>query len=67
MCCMGRGGGQVVSVLAFNSYNPSSNPGDVYSFLYNMCFEKNKKEAGVLKKQIFLNGIQNVEDSNDIL
>ena len=47
MCFMGRGGGQVVSVLAFNSYNPSSNPGDVYSFLYNMCFEKNKKEAGV--------------------
>ena len=40
------GGGQVVSVLAFYSDNPSSNPAEVNNFnLYN-CAEMNKKEAG---------------------
>ena len=29
---LGRGGGQVVSVLAFYSDDPSSNPADDYSF-----------------------------------
>ena len=29
---MGRGGGQVVSVLAFYSDHPSSNPAEAYSF-----------------------------------
>ena len=29
---MGRGGGQVVSLLAFYSVDPSSNPTDIYSF-----------------------------------
>ena len=29
---LGRGGGQVVSVLAFNSDNPSLSPADAYSF-----------------------------------
>ena len=29
---MGRGGGQVVSVLAFYSDDPSSNPAEVYNF-----------------------------------
>ena len=29
---MGRGGGQVVSVLAFYSEDPSSNPAEVYSY-----------------------------------
>ena len=29
---MGRGGGQVVSVLAYYSDNPSSNPAEVYIF-----------------------------------
>ena len=28
----GRGGGQVVSVLAFHSNNPSLNPAEAYSF-----------------------------------
>ena len=47
---MGGGGGQVVSVLAYYSDNPSSDPADVYSFLLKFVFEKNKnkqKEAGV--------------------
>ena len=52
---MGCGGGQVVSVLAFYSNNPSSNPAEAYSFSVILCLkrtEKNKKEAGVgpLKK-----------------
>ena len=34
---MGRGGGQVVSVLAFYSDDPSSNPADVYSFFCKIC------------------------------
>ena len=40
----------VVSVLAFYSNNPSSNPADVYSFSVKFVFEKNEniqKEAGV--------------------
>ena len=36
---MDRGGGQVVSVLAFNSNNPSLNPNEVYNFL---LFKKQK-------------------------
>ena len=45
----GRGGDQVVSVLAFYSYNPSSNPADFDSFSVNFAFEKNEnkqKETG---------------------
>ena len=39
----GRGGGQVVSVLAFSSEDPSSNPADVYSFFpVKSLFEKNE-------------------------
>ena len=34
---MGRGG-QVVSVLAFYSDNPSSNPADTYRFFCKICF-----------------------------
>ena len=34
---MGRGGGQVVSVLDFYSVDPSSNPADVYSFFCKIC------------------------------
>ena len=40
----------VVSVLAFNSDDPSSYPAEVYSFCYEMLFEKNEnklKETGV--------------------
>ena len=35
---LGRGGGQVVRVLAFYSDCPSSNPADGYSFSVKMCF-----------------------------
>ena len=47
---MGRGGGQVVSVLAFNSDHPSSNPAEVYKFSVKLLLKStkiNKKEAGV--------------------
>ena len=38
----GRGGGQVVSMLAFYSDDPSSNPADAYSFSVQIVFEKNE-------------------------
>ena len=41
---MGRGGGQVVSVFAFYSDDPSSNPADVYSFSVKFVFEKNENK-----------------------
>ena len=47
---MGRGCGQVVSVLAFYFDDPSSNPADAYSFSVKSVYEKNgnkQKEAGV--------------------
>ena len=47
---MGRGGGQVVSVLAFCSDDPSSNLTEAYSFSVKCLFEKNEnkqKEAVV--------------------
>ena len=40
----GRGGGQVVSMLAFYSDDPSSNPADIYSFSVKFVFEKNKNK-----------------------
>ena len=45
-----RGGGQVVSVLAFYSDDPSSNPAEVYNFSVKLLLKRmkiNKKEAGV--------------------
>ena len=48
----------MVSVLAFYSDDPSSNPAEAYNFSVNFVFEKNQnkqKEAGVghfLKKNI---------------
>ena len=41
---MGRGGGQVVSVLAFYSDDPSSNPAEVYNFSVKIVIEKNKNK-----------------------
>ena len=41
---LGRGGGQVVSVLAFYSNDPSSNPADAYSFSVEFVFEKNENK-----------------------
>ena len=54
---MGCGGGQVVSVLAFYSDDPSSNPAEVYNFSVKLLLKRtkiNKKEAGVgpFKKNI---------------
>ena len=46
MSGQGRGGGLVVSVLAFNSYNLSSNLAGYFSFLYEKT-KINKKGAGV--------------------
>ena len=40
----GRGGGQVVSVLAFYSDDPSLNPAEAYSFICNIVFENNKNK-----------------------
>ena len=40
---MGRGGGQVDSVLAFYSDDLSSNPADAYSFLCKICAWKERK------------------------
>ena len=37
MLMQGQGGGQVVSVLAFYFDGLSSNPAEVYKFLYN-CY-----------------------------
>ena len=37
----GRGSGQVVSVVAFYSDDPSSNPADAYSFSVKFVFKKN--------------------------
>ena len=64
--CRGRGGGgQVVSILVFYSDNPSSNPGEGYSFSEKIVFKKtniNKKRpmlVDFLKKlQIILILIQ---------
>ena len=42
--CRGRGGGQVVSVLAFYSDDPSLNPADAYSFSVQIVFEKNENK-----------------------
>ena len=39
----GRGGGQVVTVLAFYSNDPSSNPAEAYSFSVKFCFWKERK------------------------
>ena len=50
MFAWGRGGGQVVSVLAFYSDDPSSNPAEVYNFSVKLLLKRtkiNKKEAGV--------------------
>ena len=47
---LGCGGGQVVSVLAFYSDDPSSNPAEVYNFSVKLLLKRtkiNKKEAGL--------------------
>ena len=44
---VGRGDGQMVSVLAFYSDNLSSNPAEIYNFSCKMVVEKNKKRLGM--------------------
>ena len=47
---VGRGCGQVVSVLAYYSNHTSSNPADAYSFFCKICVwmnENKQKEVGV--------------------
>ena len=47
---MGCGGGKVVSVLAFYSDNPSSNPAEVYNFSVKLLLKRtkiNKKRPGL--------------------
>ena len=39
---LGRGGGQVVSVLAFYSDDPSSNPTEVYKFSVKLLLKRTK-------------------------
>ena len=51
---MGRGGGQVVSVLAFYSGDQSSNPADANSFFVKFAFEKNKKRPPLFIKHIWI-------------
>ena len=53
--CLGRDGGQVVSVLAFNSDNLSSNLADACSFSLQFVFEKTENKpkrcrGGTFKK-----------------
>ena len=40
---MGRGCGQVVSMLAFYSDDPSVHPADVYSLFCKICVSKEPK------------------------
>ena len=42
MLLLGRGGGQVVSVLAFYSDDPSSNPAEVYNFSVKLLLKRTK-------------------------
>ena len=47
---MARGGGQVVSVLAFHSDDLSSNPAEVYNFSVKLYLKRtkiNKKRLGL--------------------
>ena len=67
---MGRGGGQVVSMLAFYSDDPSSNPAEVYNFSVKLLLKRmkiNKKEAGVghFKKKIQNKDLQNGKKRTD--
>ena len=42
----GRGAGEVVSLLAFYSIDPSLNPAEAQSFFSEFVFEKNKRGRG---------------------
>ena len=48
---MGRGGGQVVSVLTFYFNNPSLNPADTFSFFCKICVCKERKQWGAVIAQ----------------
>ena len=55
---MWPGGGQVVSVLAFYSDNPSSTPAEVYNFIVKIVAENdqkiNKKRPGLAHLKTFV-------------
>ena len=56
LLAMGPGGGQVVSMPAFYSDDPSSNPAEVYNFSVKLFLKRtkiNKKRPGLahLKKK----------------
>ena len=54
---MGRDGGQVVSVLALYSDDPSSNSAETHSFYVEFVFEKNKNKkigrCGLMFEKIY--------------
>ena len=52
---MGHGGGQVVSVLAFYSADPSSNPTEACSFSVKFVFEKTEDKQKRGRSCPFLN------------
>ena len=44
---LGRGGGHMVSVLAFYPVDQSSNPAESTVFIMSSCLKINEKEAGI--------------------
>ena len=59
----GRVGDQLVSVLAFFSYNPSSNPAEAFSLFRKICIKKNENKRKEARVGPFL---KNCEDHLDI-
>ena len=62
----GRGGGQAVSVLAFYSDDPSSDPAEVYNFSVKLLLKStkiNKKRPGLAH---FLLTIQLIVDERNV-
>ena len=70
---MGRGGGQVVSVLVIYSDNPNSNPANAYNFSVKLVFEKNKNKQKrgrgwpILKKERYCFPTSNLRGSNQAI
>ena len=60
---LGRGGGQVVSIQAFYSDNPSLNPAEVYSFFVKFGFEKIENKGRFLKSRCGTFGLKVASDT----
>ena len=58
---MCRGGSPVVSVLAFFSDDPSSNPAEVYKFYSSHCLKRTKKWSN----KIIISMSTKIKSSND--